>query len=65
MNQLHNNRISGHLGREKTLSKIRSRFYWPGMTGDVSRWCQTYRSCARVKPEPGKGKYPMSHCTVA
>ena len=64
MNQLHNNRISGHLGREKTLSKIRSRFYWPGMTSHISRWCQTCGSCARAKPGPGKGKYPMSHCTV-
>lgn len=29
---LHNNRTSGHLGREKTMQSIKSRFYWPGMS---------------------------------
>ncbi|CAG2213567.1 unnamed protein product [Mytilus edulis] len=53
MQQLHNNRTAGHLGREKTLGKLRSRFYWPGMTNDVIRWCQTCGPCARSKPGPG------------
>lgn len=26
----------GHPGRERTLSLLRERFYWPGMTPDVS-----------------------------
>ncbi|CAC5381214.1 unnamed protein product [Mytilus coruscus] len=64
MHQLHNNRTAGHLGREETLGKLRSRFYWPGMTVDVSRWCQTCGPCARSKPGPGIGKSPMQHCTV-
>ena len=64
MQHLHNNRTAGHLGREKTLSKIRSRFYWPGLTSDVTRWCQTCNLCARAKPGPGMGKSPMKHCTV-
>lgn len=33
---LHNNRTSGHLGREKTMQSIKSRFYWPGMSDDKS-----------------------------
>ncbi|VDI82528.1 Hypothetical predicted protein [Mytilus galloprovincialis] len=64
MLQLHNNRTAGHLGREKTLNKVRSRFYWPCMTSDISRWCQTCPSCAKRKRGPGKGKYPMQHYTV-
>lgn len=64
MQNLHNNRISGHLGREKTLNKVRARFYWPGMTTDINRWCQTCGPCARTKAGPGKGKSPMNHCTV-
>lgn len=37
MIQLHNSRFAGHLGREKTLKKIQSRFYWPGMSTVVSK----------------------------
>lgn len=64
MLQLHNNRTACHLGREKTLHKVRSRFYWPFMTSDVSRWCQTCPTCAKGKPGPGLGRYPMQHCNV-
>ncbi|CAC5378546.1 unnamed protein product [Mytilus coruscus] len=64
MHQLHNVRTAGHLGREKTLNRIKARFYWPGMTDDVSRWCQSCMSCQKRKPGPGLGKSPMQHCTV-
>ena len=64
LQQLHNNRTASHLGREKTLNKVRSRFYWPGMTSDVARWCQTCVSCSKGKPGPGMGKSPMQHSTV-
>lgn len=59
LNQLHNAKSAGHLGREKTLGKLRARYYWPGMTSDVSRWCQTCILCQRRKPGPGLGKSPM------
>lgn len=65
MQQLHNSRTAGHLGREKTLSKVRSRFYWPGMSTDIARWCQTCIVCARAKSGPGIGKSPMHHYTVS
>ena len=64
MQHLHDNRTSGHLGREKTLAAVKRRFYWPGMSDDVSRWCKTCIPCAKRKPGPGKGKSPMQHVTV-
>lgn len=57
MVQLHNSRLAGHLGREKTLKKIRSRFYWPGMSTDIRRWCQNCMFCQKRKPDPGMGKF--------
>ena len=35
MTELHNSRISGHLGRDRTLQSIKHRFYWPGMSSDM------------------------------
>lgn len=64
MQYLHNAKTSGHLGRERTLHSIRNRFYWPGMTDDVARWCQTCQPCSKKKPGPGQGKSPMQHHEV-
>lgn len=65
MIQLHNSRLAGHLGREKTLKKIQSRFYRPGMSTDVRRWCQNCMFCQKLKPGPGIGKSPMKHVDVS
>ena len=64
MKHLHDNRTSVHKGREKTLADITRRFYWPGMSDDVSRWCKTCIPCAKGNPGPGKGKSPMQDVTV-
>lgn len=37
--EVHENRIGGHFGRDKTLESIKRRFYWPGLTETVKRWC--------------------------
>ena len=45
--QLHSN--AGHMGRDRTLSLMRERFYWPHMTRDVEKWVQTCGPCIRRK----------------
>ena len=59
MYQLHNVRISGHLGRDKTTDLVKKRFYWPGLAEDIKRWCESCEQCAERKPRPGKGKSPL------
>ncbi|CAC5367719.1 unnamed protein product [Mytilus coruscus] len=54
--ELYENRIAGHFGRDRTLSSIRRRFYWPGMSDAVKRWCASCDLCARVKLGPGLGR---------
>ena len=45
LNQLHSSQISGgHFAVEKTLARIRQRFWWPTMRTDVKKkiqWCLT------------------------
>lgn len=55
LEQLHNNRTAGHLGRDKTISSIKQRYYWVGLNSDVQRWCLQCDQCARRKPGPGVG----------
>lgn len=64
MQYLHNAKTSGHLRRERTLHSISNRFYWPGMTDNFARWCQTCQPCSKKKSGPGQGKSPMQHHEV-
>ncbi|MCP4651913.1 MAG: hypothetical protein GY858_00810 [Candidatus Omnitrophica bacterium] len=56
----HDDVFSGHFGFYKTLEKIRSRYFWPGLIADVKHWVQACRGCSTRKPPPkGKIKAPL------
>jgi len=50
------NTPSGHFGINKTLKKIRKRFYWATCKKDVEDWC---KSCVAKKSPLDNGKFPM------
>ena len=56
----HGHRTSAHFGRQRTEVKIKSRYYWPGMTSDIRRWVKECPQCCLSKPGPGLGKLPLS-----
>ena len=69
----HDIKASGHLGVKKTLSKIRQRYYWPGLHNDVRTYvagCE--KCCKRKSPIPSKhapmqvvrSGYPMERIAV-
>ena len=49
---------AGHLGRQKTLSRISRHFFWPGMNKEVANYC---RSCPECQQTASKGppKVPL------
>lgn len=54
--ELHSQRYSGHLGRDRTLDAVKRRFFWPTISSDFALWVRQVDLCARRKPGPGKGK---------
>lgn len=46
--------LGGHTGRNKTLGRLQSRFWWPGMNKDVRKWCQRCFLCRSRKGIPSK-----------
>ena len=44
---LHND--IGHPGRDRTVSLLRERFFWPGMTKDAEEWIENCDRCVRRK----------------
>ena len=44
----HDCAMAGHLGVRKTLDRILVNFFWPGMFGDVRRYCRSCDICQRT-----------------
>ncbi|MCG8045677.1 MAG: DDE-type integrase/transposase/recombinase, partial [Candidatus Thiodiazotropha endolucinida] len=51
----HDIKASAHLGIKKTLSKLRQKYYWPGLQNDVKVYVGGCKKCSRKKnPNPNK-----------
>ena len=59
LHQLHDLRISGHMGKQRTIDRVKERFYWPGLALDVARWCAQCTQCARRKGKPHPRRIQM------
>ncbi|KMQ85118.1 integrase core domain protein [Lasius niger] len=59
LEETHDSSSGGHFGVNKTLEKIRKRFYWATCKQDVEQWCKTCKICISKKGPLGKGKSPL------
>lgn len=51
MYHAHDTPLSGHMGFEKTLNRVRPHYTWEGMFRDLKNYCASCNSCAeRRKP---------------
>jgi len=55
MKTAHDSILGGHLGVKKTTDRILAAFYWPGILGDINRFCKSCDICQKTIP---KGKVP-------
>jgi len=56
LEEAHDSPSEGHFGVNKTLDKIRKRFYWATYKQDVKDWCRSYKVCIARKGPSDKGK---------
>ncbi|BFZ09104.1 hypothetical protein BsWGS_12143 [Bradybaena similaris] len=54
----HSSAFGGHMGVQKTLSRIEQHYYWPGVNSDAKSKCQSCVQCQTTRPE---GKFPKAH----
>ena len=60
LHHLHDLRVVGHLGIQRTISRVKQRFYWPGLALDVARWCAKCPECAGRKGKPPPKRTPLT-----
>ena len=59
MQLAHDSLTGAHLGIKKTLDKIISGFHWPGIDGDVNRFCKSCDACQRTISKGKVTKVPV------
>lgn len=53
--------MGSHLGEEKTLSRLKERFSWPGHWSKVGNWCRACTSCATRKIPAPRRRAPLQN----
>nr|XP_022307941.1 uncharacterized protein LOC111113940 [Crassostrea virginica] len=59
MKLAHDSLLAGHLGTQRTIGRVSSEFYWPGIQSDVRRFCQSCDICQRTVHKGKVGKVPL------
>ena len=65
LESLHDNPTGAHLGRSKTINRVRYRFYWSGYKQDIIKWCRRCDICAQSKPGPKRRRGQLGRVPVA
>ena len=59
MEVAHGSIMGGHMGINKTTDKTQSAFYWPGIQGDVTRFCKSCDVCQKTVSKGSVPKVPL------
>ena len=51
--------MSGHLGIKKTMNRVLTEVFWPGVCGDVTRFCKSCDICQRTIQKGRVTKVPF------
>ncbi|GBG67537.1 hypothetical protein CBR_g668 [Chara braunii] len=49
LGEFHDAPATGHFGVNRTIGRLPQRFWWPGLLGDVTRYCESCEVCRRCK----------------
>ena len=55
----HESIMAGHLGTKRTIDRVLSEFYWPGVQSATKRFCQSCDICQRTVPKGKITRVPL------
>ena len=59
MRLAHDSILGAHLGTRKTVLRVLSEFYWPGVQADTRRFCQSCDICQRTNSKGKTVRVPL------
>ena len=62
LSEIHSSLTSAHLGEQKTLSRLKERFFWHGHYNDATDWCKKCVVCSRRKSPVPRNQAVTSIC---
>ena len=60
----HETLLSGHQGAKKTLHRIMLNIYWPGISGEVKRFCASCDICQRTVNKANVKRAPLQKIPI-
>ena len=63
--QTHAGPLAAHLGSDRTISQLKTSYYWPGMHKDVTAWCHACEVCACSRGPPPRAHAKMTKVIAA
>ena len=63
--QTHAGLLAAHLGSDRTISQLKTSYYWPGMHKDVTAWCHACEVCACSRGPPPRAHAKMTKVIAA
>ena len=56
--------VAGHFSNRKTEIKVCDQFWWPGISGDIRRYCQSCDQCQRMNVYSKARRAPLEPLPV-
>ena len=56
--------VAGHFSHRRTELKVYSKFWWPGVSGDISRYCRSCDVCQRTSARGRTRKVEMAQMPI-
>ena len=60
----HESLMAGHFSHRKTEQRVRDHFFWPGMSSDIKRFCQSCDKCQRMCPKGRVKSVPLAKMPI-
>ena len=60
----HDAPMAGHMGVARTKERLWQEFYWPGVLGDIRRYCASCFTCQRTAPRGNVRKCPLGKAPI-
>ena len=64
MKLAHESIMCGHFVVKRTIQKVMSEFFWPGISSDIKRYCRSCDICQRTISKGKNARAPLSRMPI-